>query len=58
MSVVATTILDFGRIVLNFISYLIIDSITKTKGVAISRWMFRCNIHRRRYYIFIDVVAS
>jgi len=40
MSVVAPTILDFGRKVLNFISFFFIGSITKTKGVDTSfLWM-------------------
>jgi len=36
MSVIAPTILDFGRIVLKFYFLFFIGSITKTKGVDIS----------------------
>jgi hypothetical protein len=36
MSVVAPTMLDFGRIVLNFYVLFFIGSIPKTKGVDIS----------------------
>ena len=44
MSVVAPTMLDFGRIVLNFYFLFFVASITKTKVVVISRWMFRCKL--------------
>jgi hypothetical protein len=45
MSVVTLTILYFGQIVLNLYFLFFIGSITKIRGVAISRWMF----HRKSW---------
>ncbi len=53
MSVVAPTILDFRRIVLNLNFYF--GSITKIKVLAKSRWMFHCKSCFLSQYLYLII---